>query len=247
MTELQFELEKEAKALGATHFGIANLLLAKDGPITRYEKRLISRFPLAISIGVKLSGAVVDLIENQSDIIALQNYQYHFHDAVNPLIDRVTLKISHILIENGYPAFQVPSSQVVDWHNLQGIFSNKLAASLAGLGWIGKSCLLITPDSGPRVRWGTVLTNAALSCGKPMQGNSCGKCNLCVEACPAGAFTGKPFHPSEPRTERMDAVKCYSLQFEQRKKTTGVHTCGLCVCICPYGRKSSRSGRAVEL
>jgi epoxyqueuosine reductase QueG len=37
---------------------------------------------------------------------------------------------------------------------------------LAGLGWIGKSCSLISPHFGPRLRLVTVLTNAPLKAGQ---------------------------------------------------------------------------------
>jgi len=66
------------------------------------------------------------------------------------------------LESHGSKSFPVPASQIIDEEKLLGVFSNKMAAHLAGLGWIGKSCLLVTPEAGPRARWATVLTQAAL-------------------------------------------------------------------------------------
>ncbi len=54
--ELQRRLEKEARAMGAANFGVADLSLAQQGAITPYEKELVTQFPLAISIGVPISG-----------------------------------------------------------------------------------------------------------------------------------------------------------------------------------------------
>ena len=235
--ELQTRLEKEARIMGAAYFGIADLSQARQAAITPYEEKLISRFPFAISIGVPLAATVVDGLGVESDNIALQNYWFHVYEAVNPLINSITLKLSQIISDEGFQAVPVPASQTVSRENLYGIFSNKMAASLAGLGWVGKNCLLITPDRGPRVRWGAILTDAPLSAGKLLQGKGCGGCNICVEACPAGAFTGKSFIPSEPRAERMDAMKCFRLM-EERRKTIGVSACGHCVYVCPFGQKT---------
>ena len=68
----------------------------------------------------------------------------------------------------GVPLEPLPAALTVLLENLKderqrAVFSNKLAAHLAGLGWIGKSCLLITPQVGPRVRWVSVLTEAPLA------------------------------------------------------------------------------------
>ena len=46
------------------------------------------------------------------------------------------------------------------------IFASKTAATRAGLGWIGKTALLVTPEWGPAVRLGTVFTYAALGAGE---------------------------------------------------------------------------------
>lgn len=88
-----------------------------------------------------------------------------------------------------------------------GLFSHKLAAHLAGLGWIGKSCLPVTPEAGPRVRWASVLTDAPLAAGEQLE-ERCGECEACVEVCPAGAFSGRSFFSDEPRAARFDAFKC---------------------------------------
>ena len=88
-----------------------------------------------------------------------------------------------------------------------GLFSHKLAAHLAGLGWIGKSCLLVTLEVGPRVRWASVLTDASLMAGEPLE-ERCGECRGCVEVCPVGAFSGRSFFSDEPRAARFDVFKC---------------------------------------
>jgi epoxyqueuosine reductase QueG len=64
----------------------------------------------------------------------------------------------------------------------------------------------------------------------------CGKCTACVDICPQHAFTGRPFAADESREARYDATAC-DRYFREREKELGVAVCGLCLYVCPYGRK----------
>jgi len=236
--EFQKRLEEVAKSLGAFYFGVADLSLTRGGALTPYEKRLTSEYPSAISIGVSLFPETVNRIEDPDDIPGLRNYWFHVYKMISPLVDQITSQLTFIIMGEGYRALPIPCTQTLDTENFRGLFSNKLAASLAGLGWIGKSCLLITPDRGPRIRWGTILTDAPLHPGKPVE-ERCGKCVMCVDACPAGAFTGRNFLPSEPREKRMRAERCNEFLREHERKI-GSRVCGMCVYICPFGKTRSR-------
>lgn len=129
----------------------------------------------------------------------------------------------------------MPASERFDDERICAVFSHKLAANLAGLGWIGKSYLLITPENGPRVRWTTILTNVPLTpTGKPMK-NLCGDCRKCVDICPVKAFTGSNFKEDEDRDVRYDARKC-ELYLENLEKQGKLPVCGLCIYNCPFGK-----------
>lgn len=98
------------------------------------------------------------------------------------------------------------------------MFFQKLAAHLAGLGWIGKSCLLITPEHSPHVRWVTVLTDPPLlPTGTPME-QKCGACTACVDICPQHAFIGRSFCSEEPREARFD-VAAWDRHFKEQEKS----------------------------
>ena len=71
--ELQTKLEEIAKNLGAFYFGVADLSLARGGPLTAYEKKLVSEYPFAISIGVPLSLETVEQKQTKS-LSKLLNY-----------------------------------------------------------------------------------------------------------------------------------------------------------------------------
>lgn len=122
------------------------------------------------------------------------------------------------------------------WHayrsRLVGVFSYKLAANLAGHGWIGKSALFVTPEHGPRVRWGTVFTDAPLEIGTSME-NGCQSCHICVDACPIQAFIGQASSTPHPQEDIFAAQKC-SQYLTQWRQTIGVFACGMCIYACPF-------------
>jgi len=230
---LRGKLESLAKDMGVSYFGIADLTSARQD-ITEQGGEFLVQFPRAVSHGFVLINGIVDTLVDHQNIAVLHNYWYYVYQIVNPRLDSISLMLAQILNEAGFQAFVVPSSQTVDRTKLTGVFSHKLAANLAGLGWIGKSALLITPGHGPRVRWGTVLTDAPFEAGIPMD-EMCSDCCECVNACPAHAFTGQAFDKPKPRSEIFAAEAC---DHYLSKRETLHRACGICVYICPLGRST---------
>jgi epoxyqueuosine reductase QueG len=230
-----------ATSLGADYYGVADLLPARDFIHAQGGERA-GGYPRGVVMGMRLQDSLVDLLpdgDNEGAIL----YRHNSYDVVNQALDQIALRVANQLQHAGYAAFPVPASKRTDDEHICGIFSQKLAAHLAGFGWIGKSCLLVTPDHGPRVRWVTVLTDALLKpTGSPMEPR-CGECTACVDICPVHAFTGRMFVPDEPREARFDAVACdrYYKNLEKERGFAGV--CGLCLYICPHGRKSGSGNR----
>ena len=228
---LRGKLESLANDMGSTYFGIAGLALARR-PISEQGGEFLTQFPRAVSHGFVLADGIVNTLVHHKNVAALNNYWYYVYQIVNPRLDSISLMLAQSLGEAGFQAFVVPSSQMVDKTRLAAVFSHKLAARLAGLGWIGKSALLITPEHGPRVRWGTVLTDAPLEAGTPMD-EMCRDCDACVKGCPAHAFTGQAFDKPRPRSEIFTAEACDSYL----TKREALHrACGMCVYICPFGK-----------
>jgi len=233
--DLDVQLRILALSLGADYFGIADLSSAHDFILEQGEER-VARYPRAVAIGMVLQDSLVDLLPDKDPEGAIL-YRHNSYDVVNQMLDQIGVRVANELQRAGYSAFPVPASRRTDDKNICGIFSQKLAAHLAGLGWIGKSCLLITPDHGPRVRWVSILTDAPLNpTGSPLE-QCCGECTACVDICPQNAFTGKPFHRDEPREARFDAAAC-DQYFREMEKKKSVSVCGLCLYVCPHGRKS---------
>ena len=224
---------------GADFFGVANLacareaILAQGGPV-------IAAFPRAISIGIVLPHSIIDQLPQRATRAVAINYKHHAYDIINQRLDLIASQVSSRLQRMGFEALPIPASKRVDDDRMCAAFSHKMAAHLAGLGWIGKSCLLVTPEAGPRVRWASILTTADLSAtGEPLA-QRCGECRECVDNCPVQAFTGRSFRDEEPREKRYDAGLCDRYFTSLRAGDPELAVCGMCLYVCPHGKKRAR-------
>ena len=223
---------------GADFWGVADLSPARKAIIDQGGDS-VAEYPLAVSIGIALSRPIVDQLPHGTERAVAVSYR-HEYDVVNQRLDLIASHVSGLLQQHGSQAFPVPASKRIDDQRICAVFSHKLAAHLAGLGWIGKSCLLITPEVGPRVRWVSVLTDAPLAVTGTTMEERCGTCRECVKICPVQAFTGQPFREGESREVRFDASKCDRYFEKMRKKRPGLEVCGLCLYVCPYGKKNTQ-------
>ena len=226
------ELNSLACENGITYFGIADLSRAHDF-ILDQGGAVTANFPFSISLGITLPKAIVDQLPNRSQMAVAVSYRHHAYDVINQRLDHTASLLSLFLQQRGRLALPIPASKRVDNNRMCATFSHKLAAHLSGLGWIGKSCLLVTPEDGPRVRWATILTKASLQpTGKPMD-ERCGECTDCVDICPVKAFTGQPFREEESRQVRYDVGKCDNYVGSMDGKD-GMGVCGMCLYVCPF-------------
>lgn len=221
------ELKDFSLSRGADLVGIADLVPVRNFILSQAPS-MVGQFPRAISMGLRLNDWIVDS-HTPHEPRRHSLYWHHVYDVVTQSLNFLAYDVTRWLTSRGFQAFPIPGSTPYDFDKLLGIFSHKLAAHLAGLGWIGKSCLLLTEQFGPRVRFVSVLTDAPLDTGSPLD-KPCGKCHVCIDACPVKAFTGVEFNPAEGREVRFDVQKCSEYRRE--------HPCGLCVSTCPKGKKA---------
>lgn len=184
----------------------------------------------AISLVVQLSDSVVDEIDD-----APTKTYFHHYRTVNAYIDRVEEKMVLCLIQNGFCGAAVPASQSVEGY--AGRFSHKRCAVGAGLGSIGKSALFLSNKFGPRVRLGTVFTNAPLPVEEHEYKDICGSCQICQNACGALAIRGVNYAPGMERNEIFDAHACSEYMKKQFQSIGRGAVCGVCMRVCPKGMK----------
>ena len=160
---------------------------------------------------------------------------YQEYLRLNQRLDEIAATVAEVLQEEGHSARANPATQGrLDAGSLAAPFPHKTAATRAGLGWIGKSALLVTPELGPALRLTSILTDAPLVTGKAVAENKCGNCTACEEACPGDAISGVEWRAGMAREEFFDAHACREAALSRAKKRGIEQTvCGVCMLVCP--------------
>ncbi|MDP4146498.1 MAG: 4Fe-4S double cluster binding domain-containing protein [Bacillota bacterium] len=231
-------LLERIKELGDYHgidfIGVAGISEVQN-EINEISGSLIYDYPRALSIGIVLQNSIVNLLEDRASYENLLQNQTHAYDVINNRLDNFASIIASVIQRSGYRVMPLPAAERIDSDRVCASISHKLTARLAGFGWIGKNCLLINPNYGPRVRWTTVLTDAPFEDNKEVLESKCGNCKRCVEACPAEALLGRNYVEHEPRDLRLDVKKCE--EYFNKLKTLGkLEICGMCLYACPFGK-----------
>jgi len=191
--------------------------------------------PIAVSLIVRIDGPALVRLE-QGDAT---NYRAEYR-RLNGVLDAAVTALVAALRQDGHEAVgaaatiysELPESG--DWL-AAGVFAHKTAATRAGLGWIGKTGLFVSPEAGPKVRLATVFTDLPLDLGAPVTEGRCGSCRRCIDACPAAAGRDVAWQAGMARELLFDAAAC-AAHMETLGPTAASHTCGLCVAACPFGR-----------
>ena len=219
---------------GASLIGFADLMeidsSARDG------------FPSGISIAIALDPQVMAAVKEGPTA------EYHAeYKRVNNSLDALGQKTAQYLTDKGYKAQAHLATFEEDRANLATKLPHKTVATRAGLGWVGKCALLITKKYGSALRFTTVLTDAPINTGQPVNGSLCARCTRCIDACPAKAHTGKNWEAGMPREALYNAFACREKARSLSMKSFGerVSICGLCIVACPWTQKYlERAGQA---
>lgn len=189
-----------------------------------------NRFPRAIAFVVAMNPSIMaGITGGPTDDYAAE------YARVNLRINALSEELEKMIVKAGIRAKRLAASVRSDPVNICADFPHKTAATRAGLGWIGKNCQLITRRHGPWVRLGTVFTDLDGPCGRPIEKSGCGRCRLCVEACPAGALAGSTWVPGMAREKILDASGCDRWKKTHYMQFHKGHNCGICAAVCPFG------------
>jgi ferredoxin len=179
-------------------------------------------YNIAVLIGIVLSADYILRIskENKVDHSEFGEKEHHAGDLAEWTAD--------FIIGKGYKAFAQSDKNLI-----HGFFDeitkttplpHKKIAILAGLGWIGKSNLLVTKEYGSALCLCTVLTNAPLPTeNRILIMPKCGECTVCKDICPSSVIHGATWEPDMNRDLIVDVYNC-----------TG---CLKCLVSCPWTQK----------
>ncbi len=117
----------------------------------------------------------------------------------------------------------------------------KAFAARAGIGWMGKNSLIISPDAGSWLLLGVILLDTELEPDEPLE-DRCGECTSCIDACPTRAIVA-PYV--------VDASRCISYLLgelkgtipEEMKSMIGnrIFGCDDCQWACPWNNMAQVS------
>lgn len=249
------EIKRRAEALGFSAVGITRLernphaaeldrwlAAGHAGTMTYLNRQAEKRKdPRTIMRGAK--SAVVTLtnyfhglsphpplhkVERRSEGVRPRVAQYawsaDYHDVLGERLEQLAAAVREL----------IPGSSARCYVDAGPVPERELA-QLAGLGWIGKNMMLISPTIGSFTFIGVVLTDAELEPDLPFAADRCGTCQRCLDACPTQAFAG----PND-----LDARACISyLTIERRDAFTPAEQaqvgdwlfgCDVCQDVCPW-------------
>ncbi len=203
------------------------------GDMTSVSALICKEMQTAISIALPLNPAVVAGIEKGP------TREYHAeYLRANHALDLLAHEAAEFLVKEGFRALPFAPTNVGIDSNLCTRLPHKTAATRAGLGWIGKCALLVTEEFGSAVRLTTVLTDADLPAGRPIDESRCGECVACVQACPGGAPSGRSWRVGIDRETFFDAFACRKAAREMAARI-GIEesVCGMCIAACPWTQR----------
>lgn len=116
-------------------------------------------------------------------------------------------------------------------------------AQEAGLGFIGRNTLLVSPEVGSFLLLGELLIDAEVDeYDEPYSGAGCGTCRRCIESCPNGALTSHGLDArrcvSRLTIERVDPNAYEKGSCAERSTDGWVFGCDVCQSVCPYNQKA---------
>jgi len=221
-------LQDVIRKLDVDMVGVADIARWKGTKLDETAKKLLPKARSVVVLGMEVYPEVLNLISpgRLTGAASLNDLLDRHTEFVSSRVTKATYDFAKASRKAGFKALPLPSAGCpMDTRFLDAIFSYKHAGEAAGLGKIGWSSLLITPEFGARVRLGTCLTQAELE-PTPVKTVEldCADCGDCIKACLAGAL-------SKPRKGEPYAINKYACS-AFRVSGGG---CSECLRVCPAG------------
>ncbi len=122
---------------------------------------------------------------------------------------------------------------------------DRAAAVRAGVGWWGKSTMVLDPRHGPWLLLGSVVTDAPLPPTEPMM-RGCGSCTACLPACPTGALVAPGVLDARRCLAHWSQVPGIIPRVFRPLMGDRIYGCDDCLDACPPGGKLAARASAVR-
>ena len=227
----EFARGKGIDLMGFSEMGSDQLYLRSENRAFLQEQG----YRWAISVAARISVSASELLLRQGDPGLLFYFDKHVRERA-AVLERAAYDLCLSIEDMGYRAFLVTGLGTgYSDGGPKVILSHITQAHLAGLGEMGDSGMLITPEYGPRVRLATILTSLPLSGPEELPKGICTHCGRCRKICPSGSIYGGRFDLTHPERAYRDLDKCTAYR-DNNLKTLGSRFCNLCQVICPVGK-----------
>jgi len=241
MANLKEEIKAIAKEKGIDKVGFTTKNCLQDAPPSGDLSYVLANALSAISLLVAFDKTAI------RKYLSKQDQMEHTRDhrlAYIKLRDAATA-IQSLLREKGFeadaplPNFAYRKDQ--PFMAMAPPLSHRYVAVASGLGWLGWSGNLVTPEYGAPVALTSVVTSAYLEPDPPIEGESCKACHLCVASCPSSFMS---------RSDEV-SVKIAGRTYKYNRKATNLRcnvTCGGANGVrCPDAKWSTWSYKVLDL
>lgn len=227
--ELKLMIKKFCEEAGADIVGFASVERwdeYNEVPSDFRPRTLWDPTRTVIVIGVSMP---LPIVETTPSFLHKETYT-----AANRTLDDMAYNMVRFLNRKGHAAYFFTRDGFASLRLLKerpyASFGHVMAAKYAGLGTIGMSNCLLTPEFGSRVRFVSVFTNAVIEPDPVIEKDLCIKCEACAKCCPVGAIT-----PLQDQVKGdYDVMACIDRHMELNIDKAS--PCGVCTKVCPIGK-----------
>ena len=220
------EVKKAARNFGADIVGIGSIDRWANAPVNNDPKQILPETKSVICLGFRIHRGTFRSLDEGAYYSGYTVAGFaDLNNFVGPLVQR---RLASFIEDTGYEAAIVvfASNKIANaiGRSVSGagggvkadpdvFFNHRIGAVLCGVGQIGLSRLVLTPQFGPGQRFFFLLTDAELEPDPIMKDRICDGCGECLKKCPGQALSREADNVHIPDTVdikrfSIDPAKC---------------------------------------